>query len=162
LFGPRTTAIYYNCKENKVEEVTAIDDYWIVSHDNLTIMEKTNTFSPGNLRSASENEPYRNAVIEWIKNAYTLRYSGSLVVDVYQIFIKGHGVLINCGSSKHKCKLRVLYEAAAVGFLIEKAGGKTITTGKGSLLDYEIKGYDDILSFALGSQQEILFLEQLF
>ena len=98
----------------------------------------------------------------WIKKGYTLRYTGGLVPDVGQIFIKGNGVLSNIGSKSHKCKLRALYEAAAVGFLIEKAGGKTITTGKGSLLDYEIKGYDDILSFALGSQQEILFLEQLF
>ena len=91
-------------------------------------------------------------MLEWIKNGYTLRYTGSLVADVYQIFIKGHGIFINCGSSKHKCKLRALYEASALGFLIEKAGGKTITTGKGSLLDYEVKGYHDKLSFAVGSQ----------
>jgi fructose-1,6-bisphosphatase len=49
-----------------------------------------------------------------------------------------------------------------LGYLIEKAGGKTITAGKGSLLDYEIKGYDDKLSFAVGSQQEITALEHLF
>lgn len=101
-------------------------------------------------------------MVEWIKNGYTLRYTGGLVVDVYQIFIKGHGIFSNCGSPKYKCKLRALYEAAALGFLIEKAGGKTITAGKGSLLDYEVKGYDDRLSFALGSQQEIVFLDHLF
>ncbi len=49
----------------------------------------------------------------------------------------------NVESPKHKAKLRVLYEVAAVGFLIEKAGGATLTTGKMSLLDYEIKTYDD-------------------
>lgn len=67
------------------------------------------------------------------------------MVDVYQIFIKGHGIFSNCGSAKHKCKLRALYEAAALGFLIEKAGGKTITAGQGSLLDYVVQGYDDRL-----------------
>jgi fructose-1,6-bisphosphatase len=56
IFGPRTTAVYYNATEGKVQEVTAVDDYWIVTHDHLTIKEKTNIFSPGNLRSASENE----------------------------------------------------------------------------------------------------------
>ena len=100
--------------------------------------------------------------MEWIKSGYALRYSGSLVADVYQTFIKRHGIFINCGSNKHKCKLRALYEAAALGFLVEKAGGRTITAGKGSLLDYEIKGYDDTLSFALGSHDEIVFLEQIF
>lgn len=53
IFGPRTTAVYYNSTENKVQEVTAVDDHWIISHDHLTIKEKTNIFSPGNLRSAS-------------------------------------------------------------------------------------------------------------
>jgi sedoheptulose-bisphosphatase len=90
-------------------------------------------------------------VVEWVKKAYTLRYTGGLATDVYQIFIKGHGIFSNCGSVKYECKLRVLYEVAALGFLIEKAGGKTIMAGKGSLLDYEVKGYDDKLSFALGS-----------
>lgn len=41
--------------------------------------------------------------------------------DIEQIFIKRHGVLTNIESQKHKAKLRVLYELAAVGFLIEKA-----------------------------------------
>jgi sedoheptulose-bisphosphatase len=75
-------------------------------------------------------------VLGWIKKGYTLRYTGGLVVDVYQIFIKGHGIFSNFLSAKYPCKLRVLYEAAALGFLMEKAGGMTITTGQGSLLDF--------------------------
>lgn len=49
---------------------------------------------------------------------YTLRYTGGMVPDVCQIFIKGHGIFINCASNKYKSKLRVLYEVASVGFLI--------------------------------------------
>ena len=54
--------------------------------------------------------------------------------DVSQIFIKGHGIFCNVASKSHKSKLRVLYEVDAVGFLIEKANGKTITVGKHSLM----------------------------
>ena len=57
-------------------------------------------------------------------------------MDVYQIFIKGNGVFSCLASNNHKAKLRALYEAAALGYLIEKAGGKTITKGKGSLLNF--------------------------
>jgi sedoheptulose-bisphosphatase len=145
IFGPRTTAVFYNAAAEKVQEVTLIDDHWIISHDHCIIKEKTNIFSPGNLRSASDNVEYREAVVEWVKKGFTLRYTGGLVVDVYQIFIKGHGIFSNCGSQKHKCKLRALYEAAALGYLIEKAGGKTITAGGGSLLDYVSQNYDDRL-----------------
>jgi sedoheptulose-bisphosphatase len=98
IFGPRTTAVYYNSKANKVQEVTSVDDHWIISHDHLVIKPATNIFSPGNLRSASDNLEYREAVVDWIKRGYTLRYTGGLVVDVYQIFIKGHGIFSNCGS----------------------------------------------------------------
>lgn len=136
-----------------MQELTSVDDHWIISHDHCVIKDKTKIFSPGNLRSASDNLEYRAAVIEWIAQGKTLRYTGGLVVDVSQIFIKGNGIFSNVGSPNHKCKLRALYEAAALGFLIEKAGGKTITKGKGSLLDYVIQGYDDRLSFAMGSAE---------
>jgi sedoheptulose-bisphosphatase len=97
-----------------------------------------------------------------MEKGYTLRYTGSLVVDVYQILIKGHGIFSNCGSNQHKVKLRAIYEAAALGYLIEKAGGKTITAGKGSLMDFQITGYYDIVSFAIGSQEEVDNLAHLF
>jgi len=47
--------------------------------------------------------------------------------------------------------LRVLYEVACVGFLMEKAGGKTITLGQVPITEYEVKTYDDRLPFAAGS-----------
>jgi fructose-1,6-bisphosphatase len=56
IFGPRTTAIYYNSVEKKIQELTAVEKSWIISHDHLTIKKNTNIFSPGNLRSASESE----------------------------------------------------------------------------------------------------------
>ena len=109
------------------------------------IKEKTKIFSPGNLRCASENQEYLEVVENWMKRGLTLRYTGGLIVDVAQIFIKKQGVFCCVGSKNHKYKLRALYEAAAVGFLIEKAGGKTISVCKRSLMEYEVKSYDDRL-----------------
>jgi len=59
IFGPRSTAIYHNKKVDKVQELTAVDDKWIVSHDHLTIKSKTKIFSPGNTRAASDSLEYR-------------------------------------------------------------------------------------------------------
>lgn len=83
--------------------------------------------------------------MNWINKGYTLRYTGGLVPDVNQIFLKGSGIFSCLSSPSHKEKLRVLYEIAAIAFLIEKAGGKTITRGKGSLMDYVIASYNDKL-----------------
>lgn len=78
-----------------------------------------------------------------MESGYTLRYSGGLAPDAAQIMLKGHGVFSCIVSNKHKAKLRVLYEVGPIAFLIEKAGGKTITDGRVSLMEIPIKGYDD-------------------
>jgi sedoheptulose-bisphosphatase len=117
------------------------------------IKEKTNIFSPGNLRAASDNSAYRDIVNSWILKGYTLRYTGGMVPDVSQIFIKGHGIFSCCCSKNHKAKLRVLYEVACVGFLIEKAGGKTVTIVKIPISEYQIKTYDDRIPFGVGSAE---------
>lgn len=100
----------------------------------------------------------------------TLRYTGGLVPDAFQIFIKGieslnsgNGLFLNVGSKSHKVKLRVLYEISATCFLVEKAGGKSISRGmKDSALDYVIKSYDDKLEFAVGSAKDVESLAHLF
>lgn len=79
----------------------------------------------------------------WLGSGYTLRYSGGFAPDAAQILLKGNGIFTNIASEKHKAKLRVLYEVAPIGFLIEKAGGKTITHNGLSLMDAINKDYDD-------------------
>jgi len=128
-----------------------MEDHWIVSHDNITIHGPCKIFSPGNMRCANEIEEYFSIITDWMKRGMTLRYTGGLICDAAQIFVKKQGIFCNIGSASHKCKLRVLYELAAVAFLIEKAGGKSITTGKISLMEYEIKSLDDRLPIAVGT-----------
>ena len=76
--------------------------------------------------------------------------------------LKGHGVFCNIGSNKHKAKLRVLYEVGPIAYLIEKAGGKTLSDEKVSLMEFEIKGYDDRIGFAMGSSEEVDSLAHAF
>ena len=86
-----------------------------------------------------------------MSRGFTLRYSGGLVPDVEQILVKGHGVFCCIPSFKHKAKLRVLYEVACVGFLVQKAGGKCLACkakkdekeNKMDLMQVKVEGYDD-------------------
>lgn len=138
------------------------ENHWIVSHDHLVIDGKAKIFSPGNIRCASEHEEYRKVVDDWMKRGMTLRYTGGLILDVNQIFIKRQGIFVCVGSKSHKAKLRALYEVGALCWLIEKAGGKTIMNGKTSALEYVIKDYDCRLPFAVGSPDEIDHVSHLF
>jgi sedoheptulose-bisphosphatase len=61
----------------------------------MVIKPTTKMFSPGNLRAVKDNQEYAKVVQAWIDKEYTLRYTGGLVPDIGQIFIKGHGVFAN-------------------------------------------------------------------
>jgi fructose-1,6-bisphosphatase I len=58
---------------------------------------------------------------------YASRYSGCLVADVHR-FLSGGGVYLYPGEiSKPEGKLRLMYEAAPLGFMVEQAGGLAST-----------------------------------
>jgi sedoheptulose-bisphosphatase len=99
---------------------------------------------------------YKKLLDYYMENKYTLRYCGGLVPDIYQQFTKCMGVFTNPTSDKSPAKLRMAFEAAPWGLLVEKAGGKTSdgVTG-GSVLDVPILTVDQRCAIAIGSANEV-------
>ena len=162
LYGPRTTLFTFNEKAKCVQEFKLNENgKWAIAKDNLFIKEKAKTFAPGNLRAVNECEKYKKIIDHYITNCYTLRYSGGLVPDLTQIFIKGEGILSNICTPSHPPKLRLLYEVGPLAFLIEKAGGKS-SDGKKSIMEYEVTSYDQRCNFCGGSTKEIEFIESVY
>ena len=61
-------------------------------------------------------------------------------------------------SVAHPSRIRLIYECLPCAFLIEKAEG-TSNDGEGkSVLDVPIKGYDQRISFFVGSTEEVDFV----
>ena len=81
---------------------------------------------------------------------------GGLVPDVYQQFTKMQGVFANPTSAGSPAKLRLAFEAAPFGLLVEQAGGKTSdgVTG-GSVLDVKIEQVDQRTALCIGSSKEV-------
>ena len=95
-------------------------------------------------------------VKHWISERYTLRYSGGMVPDVYHMFAKSGGVFSNVSSKKARAKLRLLYEVAAMGLLVECAGGLTTHEAEDkSVLDVVIDDLDRQLGVCFGSKDEV-------
>ena len=42
-------------------------------------------FSPGNLRATFDNPEYEKLISYWVGEKYTLRYTGGMVPDVFQV-----------------------------------------------------------------------------
>lgn len=89
---------------------------------------------------------------------YSLRYSGALVGDFHRILTQG-GVFLYPGTVKQpEGKLRLLYESAPLGFLIEQAGGK-VSTGTEPLLDVMPTELHQRTPLVIGSPQDVDLVE---
>lgn len=166
LYGPRTTVLValddgtyefsYGCTPEGCQLPDGTFEPWICSRSAVKISEETMIFSPANLRAAQDVPGYKKLVDYFMENRYTLRYSGGLVPDIYQQFTKGQGVFSNPTSKSSPAKLRLAFEAAPFGLLVEKAGGKTSdgVTG-GSILDVQINGVDQRTALCIGSSKEV-------
>ena len=88
------------------------------------------------------------------KTQYTSRYIGSMVGDVHRTLLYG-GVFGYPADAKNKNgKLRLLYEAAPMAFLVEQAGGAA-TTGRGRIMDIEPTNVHQRVPCMLGSVDDV-------
>lgn len=113
---------------------------FFLSHDNIRIPEKGNTYSI-NEGNYHKWEPGVQRWVDWIKSPdaetgrpYSHRYIGAMVADLHRTLLRG-GIFVYPGDKKKpQGKLRLLYEAAPFGFLVEAAGGAA-SNGNQRVLD---------------------------
>ncbi|KAF5752548.1 sedoheptulose-1 7-bisphosphatase chloroplastic-like [Tripterygium wilfordii] len=159
IYGPRTTYVLALKDVPGTHEFLLLDEgKWQHVKDTTEIGEGK-MFSPGNLRATFDNPDYDKLINYYVKEKYTLRYTGGMVPDVNQIIVKEKGVFTNVISPTTKAKLRLLFEVAPLGFLIEKAGGYS-SDGHQSVLDKVINNLDDRTQVAYGSKNEIIRFEE--
>merc|ERR1719333_146910 len=157
LYGPRTT-VFVTLDDGVYEFTYGANgvDGWLCSRDRIQISEESKIFAPANMRAAQDLTQYGELIDYWMSNRYTLRYTGGLVPDICQQFTKRQGVFANPTSESSPAKLRLAFEAAPFGLLVEKAGGKTSdgVTG-GSVLDVRIEQVDQRTALCIGSSNEV-------
>ncbi|XP_010554642.1 PREDICTED: sedoheptulose-1,7-bisphosphatase, chloroplastic isoform X2 [Tarenaya hassleriana] len=159
IYGPRTTYIIALKDYPGTHEFLLLDEgKWQHVKDTTEIGEGK-MFSPGNLRATFDNPEYSKLIDYYVKEKYTLRYTGGMVPDVNQIIVKEKGIFTNVTSPSAKAKLRLLFEVAPLGLLIEKAGGYS-SDGYQSVLDKTINKLDDRTQVAYGSKNEIIRFEE--
>ncbi len=91
---------------------------------------------------------------------YGLRYIGSMVSDIHRILFQG-GIFLYPNTRKFpKGKLRLLYECAPLGFIVEQAGGRAITLGRNRIMDLTPKSLHQNITIAIGSPETVTELEE--
>ncbi|MGQ0813203.1 MAG: class 1 fructose-bisphosphatase [Gemmatimonadota bacterium] len=90
---------------------------------------------------------------------FSSRYIGSLVADFHRTLLYGGIFMYPADNRNPRGKLRVLYEAAPLGFIAEQAGGRAID-GQRSVLDIEPKSLHDRTPLYIGSTEFVELAEQ--
>lgn len=168
VYGPRTTAIVAVrlpgaepvCLEIGIGEGAGTQGYrHEVLRPKVRLAEppfKTRYFAPANLRAAAEDEAYMRLIMHYVKEKYTLRYSGGLVPDVVHALVKGHGIYVSPVTAVSKAKLRRLYELCPVALIIECAGGRAIDPADGEdILKRPLEGCDDRAGLICGNADDV-------
>jgi len=161
IYGPRTVfclAIkgYPGCHEFLLMD----DGKWMHVKETTEIGEGK-LFAPGNLRATFDNPAYERLMSYYLGEKYTLRYTGGMVPDVFQIIVKEKGVFTNVTSPSTKAKLRILFEVAPLALMVEQAGGASSCDGMCvSALDIPILNYDQRTEICFGSKGEVKRFEE--
>lgn len=88
------------------------------------------------------------------ENGYSSRYIGSMVADIHRTLLKGGVFLYPPTGTHRKGKLRLLYEANPMGFIMEQAGGLAYSDD-GRIMDLVPKALHQRCSVIMGSKEEV-------
>ena len=85
---------------------------------------------------------------------FNMRWVASMVADVYRVLSRG-GIFMYPRDSKNKDgRLRLMYEANPMAFIVEQAGG-TATDGRNRILDIKPHKLHQRIAVVLGSKNEV-------
>jgi len=116
-------------------------------------------YAPGALRR--DYLPAHRCFIERLEEeGYKLRYSGSFVADVHQILHKGGVFTYPPFAGNERGKLRLLFEAIPMGFIVSQAGGSA-SDGHRDLLSIKPEAVSQRVPVYIGGKREIELITKM-
>jgi fructose-1,6-bisphosphatase I len=167
LFGPAVLLVYSSGEGVHVFALDASIGEFLLVRRRLEMPRRGRSYAVNEGRRSGWSETDR-AFVEHLKEPnpssgrpYSTRYSGSMVGDVHRILLEG-GIYLypaDTASGKPSGKIRVLYEAHPLAFVVEQAGGRA-STGKERVLDVAPRTLHERIPIAIGSADEIALYER--
>lgn len=165
MYGSSTVLVFSTGKG--VHEFTFDPSFgeFVLSNENIQIPPCGKIYSINEGNTSKWEEPIQKYV-EWVKQKdetdgrpYSGRYIGSLVADFHRNLVKG-GVFLYPGDKKNpQGKLRLLYEANPLSYLVEQAGGAA-TDGVNRILDIQPKELHQRIPLVIGSKDDVEMIKE--
>lgn len=163
LYGPSTMMVLTT--GHGVNGFTLDQDIgeFILTHPDMRIPEETSEFAINMSNQRFWEPPVKRYIDDCLQGKegvrgknFNMRWVASLVADVYRILTRGGVFLypLDTRDPKKPAKLRIMYEANPMAFIIEQAGG-ACSTGRERILDIQPTGVHQRVPVILGSKKEV-------
>ncbi len=164
LYGPATMMVLTT--GNGVNGFTldsSVGEFFL-THPNMTVPADTQEFAINASNQRFWEAPVQRYIDECVKGKsaggreknFNMRWVASMVAEVHRILVRG-GIFMYPFDTKEvgkAGKLRLLYEANPMSFIIEQAGGLA-STGRGRIMDLKPTGLHQRVPVILGSKNEV-------
>ncbi|WP_295520348.1 class 1 fructose-bisphosphatase [Limnohabitans sp. Rim8] len=168
VYGPQTTLVLTVGDGVAMFTLDREQGSFVLTQENVQVPADTQEFAINMSNMRHWDQPVRRYIDECLQGKdgprgkdFNMRWIASMVADVHRILTRG-GVFMYPWDKRepHKPgKLRLLYEANPMSWLIEQAGGAA-TNGKERILDLQPRQLHERVSVVLGSKNEVQRLTQ--
>jgi fructose-1,6-bisphosphatase I len=163
VYGPQTTLVLTVGDGVAMFTLDREQGSFVLTQENVQVPADTKEFAINMSNMRHWDEPVRRYIDECLQGKegprgkdFNMRWIASMVADVHRILTRG-GVFMYPWDKRepHKAgKLRLMYEANPMSWLIEQAGGAS-TNGKQRILDLQPGQLHERVSVMLGSKNEV-------
>src|ERR1700744_3389305 len=165
VYGPSTMLVYTAGDGVYGFTLDPAIGAFVLTNDRMRMPAQGPYYSTNEANECSWPLPYQQFVNRLRRgqlnnHAYSSRYIGSLVADFHRTLLKGGVFLYPPTEKAPKGKLRLLYEANPLAFIVEQAGGAAIN-GTQRVLDLQPESIHQRTPLVLGSRVEVEALEAM-
>ena len=163
VYGPQTTLVLTVGDGVAMFTLDREQGSFVLTQENVTIPADTQEFAINMSNMRHWDEPVKRYIDECLQGTegprgknFNMRWIASMVADVHRILTRG-GVFLYPWDKREPekaGKLRLMYEANPMSWLIEQAGGAA-TNGKQRILDIQPAKLHERVSVMLGSKNEV-------
>ena len=163
VYGPQTTLVLTVGDGVAMFTLDREQGSFVLTQENVTIPADTQEFAINMSNMRHWDEPVKRYIDECLEGAqgprgknFNMRWIASMVADVHRILTRG-GVFLYPWDKREPNKpgkLRLMYEANPMSWLIEQAGGAA-TNGQQRIMDIAPTQLHQRVSVILGSKNEV-------
>ena len=163
VYGPQTTLVLTVGDGVAMFTLDREQGSFVLTEENVQIPEDTQEFAINMSNMRHWDEPVKRYIDECLQGTvgprgknFNMRWIASMVADVHRILTRG-GVFMYPWDQREPDKpgkLRLMYEANPMSWLIEQAGGAA-TNGKQRIMDLQPSKLHERVSVVLGSKNEV-------